>query len=251
MTKKLSIRFLCFVLTLVCVLSLIPSLPAMAAENYATGGWAMVRNNTEVVNENGGHVGTVYSLEGVTVLSISGNTAYIEYATSGTPKKGYVNTSCFYRNEVSTTCVGKANTSCSTYYSPSTALRAGSISSGELVAVLATNGTWDYIEYNTTSGRKRAYVQRSNLTLYSPPRLPSFYHVNPEYPQNLSVLSRTTVYGGPSKRYAEIGYVDPGDNIVIFERFAVNNGLDAMVHVSYPATGGTTKYGYIYIADYL
>lgn len=250
MAIKFTKRFLCLALALVCVLSLIPAIPAMAAENYASGGWAMVRNNTEVVDENGGHVGTVYALEGVTVLSVSGNTAYIQYSTSGTPKKGFVSTSSFFRDEVNTTCVATVKTSCSTYYSPSTAIYAGSVSSGELVAVLATNGTWDYIEYNTTQGRKRAYVQSSRLTRHSPPNLPGFFHENAEYTQDMGVLARTTVYGGPSTKYAEIGYVDPGDAIVVYERFGVNHYLDAMLYISYPTSNGT-KYGYIFAADYL
>lgn len=248
MATKFTKRFLCLALALVCVLSLIPAIPAMAAENYAGGGWAMMKYDTEVVDENGGHVGTVYALEGVTVLSISGNTAYIQYSTSGNPKKGYVSTSRFYRNEVNTTCVGTVNSSCSTYYSPSTALRAGSVSSGELVAVLASNGTWDYIEYNTTAGRKRAYVQHSKLTLYSNPGLPNFYQVT-GYAEPLGIGVDTTVYGGPSKKYAEIGTASAGDDVVIYERFFVNNGYDAMLYISYPTSNGT-KYGYIYVADY-
>lgn len=250
MMTKFKKRFLCFVIALISVIYTVTPMSAIATENYANGGWAIVKDNTSVVNENGVHIGTVYAMEGVTVLSVNGTTAHIEYATSGNPKNGYVSTSSFYQSNLSSTSVAIVKTSCSTYYSPSTALYAGSVNNGELVVVIASNGSWDYIEYNTSKGRKRAYVRSSNLNWYNTTRnIPNFYQVT-GHAEPMSVGARTTVYSGPSEKYKDIGYVLPTDKIYFYNAFWVNNGLDAMLYISYPASNNQTKYGYIYVRDF-
>ena len=243
MVKKTSKRFIAIALVFACILTLIPSSTATAATD--TSGWAMVKSNTTVKNSSGNSIGTVYALEGVTVLSISGDTAKIEYATSSGSKQGYISTSSFYYDNLSTTCVTKVKTSCNTYYAASTNLKAGSLSAGEYVTVLSTNGVYDYVEYNTTKGRKRAYVNKSNLCSYSDANIGSFYQ---DYYLFIpvTVSSRTTVYSGPSKQYATIGYVDPDDTIVYFKDFSVNSSNYKMLYIRYTANGHN-KYGYIYV----
>lgn len=250
MTKKIRNRIFCALLAIFSVFTMIPSISAVAAENY-NGGWAMIKNTTTVVNSNGSVVGSVYALEGITVLRVSGNTAYIEYSVSGSPKRGYVNTSNFYREEISNTCVAKVTTSSTTYYSNNTSLAAGSVSAGEYLVVLAKEGSWVYVEYNTSDGkRKRAYMPYANISCYNRPSVfPDFYQTSSTYIQHMSVGSQTKVYGGPSRLYAGIGYADPGDDITIYDRWFVNSGNDAMLYVSYPV-GSQIKYGYIFVSDY-
>lgn len=239
MKKCLSNRFLVVILTLVCAIIMIPSLKSKAATTQ--NGWAMVKSNTKVKDSSGNSIGTVYAYEGVTVLSISGSKAKIEYSTSGKPKQGYVDTSSFCHNEVATTCTATVKKSCSTYYAASTNLKAGSLSAGETVVVLYSNGVYDYVEYNTTSGRKRAYVQQTNLDY------PSKKNMN-ELPQDTfvgykhKVNSTQTVYGGPSKQYAVIGSVNSSDNIRVFDIYKVGN--ITMLYIRYTANGHN-KYGYI------
>lgn len=246
MTKSLSKRLLAVALAFVCIFTIIPSSTVEAANN--TSGWAIVKNNTTVKNSAGNSIGTVYALEGVTVLSISGSKAKIEYSTASGAKQGYISTSSFYYNELSNSCVAKVKTSCSTYYAASTNLKAGSLSAGEYVAVLSSNGVYDYVEYNTTSGRKRAYVAKSNLTYTTSGTI--LDHIQNRFTAySMSVGSKTTVYSGPSKQYASIGYLNAGESCVWFTDFPVNSGDDAMLYIRYTASG-KNKYGYIYVKDF-
>lgn len=239
MKNFLSKQFVVITLLFTFIITLIPFSKTDAATTK--DGWAMVKSNTKVVNSSGTTVGTVYAYEGVTVLSISGNKAKIEYATSGKPKQGYVNTSCFKYNEVSSTCAATVKTSCSTYYAASTNLKAGSLSAGENVAVLSTNSVYDYVEYNTTSGRKRAYVEKKYLNYSRDNYLVNFYQ-NTDLPIDYHTSSTKTVYGGPSKKYSTIGTVYPSDTIVKYRSFNVEG--TTMIYIRYTANGHN-KYGYI------
>ena len=239
MTKYLSKRLLAVILAFAYIFTIIPSSTVEAASTK--DGWAMVKSNTTVVNSSGKTVGTVYAYEGVTVLLVSGTKALIEYATSGKPKRGYVNTSCFKYNYVSYTCAATVKSSCKTYYAASTNLPAGSLSAGETVAVLSTNQVYDYVEYNTTSGRKRAYVERKYLNYSYDNYLPKFCQ-NQDIPIDYSTKSTKTVYGGPSKKYATIGTVYPSDKIVRYCSFDVEG--TTMIYIRYTASGHN-KYGYI------
>ncbi len=249
---KLAKRFLCLGLAIICCLSLIPATLASAADDYSTGGWVMMRDDTEVLNADGSHKGKVYALEGVTLLSTSGSTAHIQYSTSNGAKDGYVSTSSYYDSMLYSSCVAVVKRNSNTYYSPSTELRAGSVNAGEIVAVIASdNSNWYYIEYNTTKGRKRAYIARSNITTYfEPTTLRNFYQV--ENPNGVETIrcGDTTVFGGPSTQYATIGSLYQGDEAKIYAIFMTKNRYDSMVYISYKTTEGKTKYGYIYIKDY-
>ena len=246
MTKSLLKRLLSVALAFAFIFTLLPSFPVEAAT--PKGGWAIVKNKTTVKNSSGNTIGSVYALEGVTVLSVSGNTAKIDYSTSSGAKQGYISTSSFYYDALSSTCAAKVTKSCSTYYAASTNLKAGSLSSGEYVAVLSTNGVYDYVEYNTTSGRKRAYVARTNLNYITSGTLGD--HMQNIYKaDSMSVGSKTTVYSGPSKQYTAIGYLNAKESCVWFNYFPVNSGNDAMLYIRYTASGHN-KYGYIYVKDF-
>ena len=177
---------------------------AFAAENY-NGGWAITTKEQEVFYESSckTHKGTVYYYEGVTVLNTSGNVAEIQYTTSNGPKTGFVPISSLDTSLLSKTCVARVNTSASLYYGNSTSYgRSGSVSAGELVAVLAKNDDWVYVEYNTNSGRKRGYMLYSQITCYNRPSVfPDFYMYNNPGRGKQYYAAGTEILAGPSYQY--------------------------------------------------
>lgn len=247
MKKKFRTRFLSLALALVAVLSLMPATTAFAAGDYSTGGWDQVQYTTDVVNSSGGYVGRVYAGEGVTVLYLEGNRAYIEYSGPSYPKRGYVSVfDLGYIGGFTQTAVGKVTTTSNTYYSPGTAHYAGSVSPGEYVAVLCKTSSWSYIEYNISGGmRKRAFVATSSLECYSSDIRSNYYHVQ-QLGEYVDIKTKTTVYAGPNpSSYPSIGSINPGDEVWDFWTFYDADGRE-MKYVSYPTSSGE-KYGYIYI----
>lgn len=248
MSKKIKTRFLSFILALVTIFTIVPSVPAMAAEDYSTGGWDQVQTTSTVVNSSGGTVGTVYAGEGVTILYLSGNNAYIEYSAGSSYKRGFISVfNLGYYGGFTQTAVGRVTSSSSTYYSPSTTHYAGSVSAGEYVAVLCKTSSWSYIEYNVSNGqRKRAFVPTSSLYCYSSDIRSNFYHVQ-QLGTSVSISSNTTVYAGPDKSgYPSIGTIYPSDNGNVWAYWTFYDGSgNVMKYVEYPTSSGV-KYGYIY-----
>ena len=245
MTKSTSTkRFLAIILTIACTLTLCQSFSTKVSAAGGTNGWGMVKSNSTVYNSSGSKIGTIYANEGVTILSVSGSRYKVEYSTSSKPKQGYVDESCFRYIYTHTTCSARVKTACNTFYAASTNLKAGSLSVGETVAVLCSNGVYDYVEYNTTSGRKRAYVEKKYLD-YSFNGLQPLYQENPKYPHfSYTVPSKKTVYGGPSQEYVTIGSVSSGEKVTGILRFEVSGYT--MLYIKYTASG-KNKYGYIRI----
>ena len=175
MFKNLKTRLLAIVLSLVTIVAVIPGIAttAYATENYGAGCWAyaytttMVYDNVERTVFNGKYV---YASEGVTVLTVhsssSGNVYKIQYSTTSGPKTGYVlwNQVCVDGNN---TLVGIVNSN-ATVYSDSGSMGSaiGSVSSGEIVSILAKRNSRYYIEYNVNSsqGRKRGFVSVSSIS---------------------------------------------------------------------------------------
>lgn len=63
------------------------------AEDYSSGGYALSTANQTVYQSNStssAQVGTLYALEGFTILYGVGNNLYIEYSTSSGAKRGYL-----------------------------------------------------------------------------------------------------------------------------------------------------------------
>lgn len=247
MKNNIKTRIVSLLLAVFTVLTFIPATPAMAAEDYSSGGWNQVRTTCDVTNANGAKIGTVYAGEGVTVLTMGGiyGKAYIEYSASSSAKRGYVPLDCINLLNFYGSCVGRITSSSSTYYAPNTTFRAGSVSSGEYVAVLAESSGWTYIEYNVSGGsRKRAFIPTSCVSRYSSVRN-TFYHVG-ENPTSFNVTHYMTVYAGPNPgTYPEIGSINSNDNgaVYYYMTFANTNG-HYMAYISYPTSSGT-KYGYI------
>ena len=118
--------------------------------------------------------GNVSSGEQVTAKWKEGTYVFIEYNITGSSqkKRGYVTATAITVTESvptnSFTLTSKtANTAATTYHGPSTTTypSAGSVSAGEAVKQLTTEGTFSFIEYNITgsSQKKRAYVATSVL----------------------------------------------------------------------------------------
>lgn len=138
----------------------------------------------------------------------------IEYNTTSGRKRGYVP-----RHYISITSFSGVNVmrkiqsiatfagtaSAKAYYGPNTTFPSvGSIGAGELVSLIDqwdTNGSYRFIEYNTSGGKKRGYVAGtfSNAT--------GFDH---------RAAMNYDVYHGPdTSNYAKVGSVDQGDPVKI------------------------------------
>lgn len=253
--KSIKKKIITFVLSIAALISALPisSSVAFAADNY-NGGWALVRNSSgqEVFNESSlkTHKGTVYAGEGVTVLRVSGNSAEIQYSTSGNPKTGFVPVSSLDTTLLANTCVAKVSNSSKIYYGNSSSYSTcGSVSSGELVAILAKNGSWVYVEYNTTSGRKRGYMLYSNLSCYNRPgSFPDIYTYNNSgkgthrYPQG------SKIYSGPSYQYTTVTTLKQTVDLVYYASYrnpVFASGSIEYEYVEYVDSDGVRKSGFI------
>lgn len=248
MQKKLVIkkRFLSLAFALMTVLTIIPVANANAAENY-NGGWAFSKANQTVYSSASGTsaIGSV-GREGITVLSVSGNKYYIEYSTSKGAKRGYLINPSLDTSCLSNSCVAKVTTSSSLYYGNSTSSyqKCGSVSSGEYVAVIAKISDWVYVEYNTSSGRKRGYMKYANLSCYNRPSyFADFYTTNGKI-DTINTNSQRTVYSGPNESYTTVGYIDSTDkNVPCYYEYSYGNG-EVFHYIEY-TVNGQKKSGFI------
>lgn len=193
-------------------------------------------------------VGTLFKLEGCTFLfsyEFNGNNiAFIEYATSSGTKRGYVYAKYLKFPCETIVCIAKENIS--VYGGPSNSdyARFGTIYQNELMSLLAKEGNWIYVEYNTTSGRKRGYVDwtKVNPRDYTAGTYFNDFYVAPSNSAchiNDEVVS---VYGGPNKNYANIGSVNC-ENVTCFW---TNDSTFDFTCIEYVVTAtGLLKRGYI------
>lgn len=153
--------------------------------------------------------GTIYSGEGFTELERyyedNRYISLVEYSTPSGTKRGFVNSSNLNISNISESTVAHVISDSSPAYAgpDSSYVKLGGVYKNEFVAILAINNNYAYVEYNTTSGRKRGYIKFSDL---------SYYRVR-EYPNDKihkSIKKATkelNVYGGPNSDYALIGTV--------------------------------------------
>lgn len=193
-------------------------------------------------------VGTLFKLEGCTFLfsyEFNGNNiAFIEYATSSGTKRGYVYAKYLKFPCETIVCIAKENIS--VYGGPSNSdyARFGTIYQNELMSLLAKEGNWIYVEYNTTKGRKRGYVDwtKVNPRDYTAGTYFNDFYVAPSNSAchiNDEVVS---VYGGPNKNYANIGSVNC-ENVICFW---TNDSIFDFTCIEYVVTAtGLLKRGYI------
>ncbi|MBQ3413845.1 MAG: hypothetical protein IJH39_00525 [Clostridia bacterium] len=200
------------------------------------------------------NIGSVSANEGVTRLYAYGNVMYIEYSTSGKAKRGYVfNPQFSYPENV--TCAARVTNSSSISYGlggDGPWATVGSVAAGEYVAVIAGSNSLNtvYVEYNTSSGRKRGYMSASNLEFHGGVSLGAlsdmYGFVGPNYLGGTNagpVNSTTYVYAGPGYPYASVGYLDAGETYVWVTDITINNHSWSYIHYK---VNGAWKSGFIY-----
>lgn len=236
-------RILSLALALVSLLALFPSNIVSAAENY-DGGIAYANVALTVYSDSSCSTskGTIYQHEGFTVLNTSGLVSYVEYSTSSGAKRGYVkNTNSSINYRTSNTCVAMITNSSTVYYGTDTSSysAAGSVYAGELVVVLAKNDDWVYIEYNTTSGRKRGYMSYSNLSCYNRPAYFDDLYTYSGLGSDEYVSGTHYVRSGPTEQYPIIGTVS--DEYVRYIHLTAVEDSTENWYIEYTVTGTNTK----------
>lgn len=245
-TIKISKRAFLLVLAIVLIAGIFPVSKAHAASEY-TGAWAMSAASQPVYSDasSGTKIGTIYKSEGITVLWYSGNVAFIEYSTSSGTKQGYLyNPNIIYY--VDDNSVAEVTTTTAVYYGESTSeyKKVGTVYAGEHVIAFGKQNGWVYIEYNTSSGRKRGYVQESNLNIYYWARLGN-YQTKTYGLSERTVASNKTVYAGPSSVYNVVGSVSAGETVYYGTITEDANG-NPYHYIEYYVTGTSMKKsGYI------
>lgn len=205
-------------------------------------------------------IGTVFESEGITCLydytnSDGENVSYIEFSTGTGTKRGYVDTSSmsepinYYENgHHFDTTVGYVK------YDVNLSMGVGSgyvnkglaLSKDEYVAVLGKENNNLYVEYNTKSGRKRAFTTTDYIELtrhYTNGVLNWYADLPVLYGQKVSNVSQT-VYGTPSAEGASIGSIDQGEAVYVYMNHKFNDANNTYSYIAYNTSGGK-KTGYI------
>lgn len=182
-------------------------------------------------------VGSVFQGEGVSLLysyaysdsSKSYNISFVEYSTSSGTKRGYTYTSNLTSPGYNT-CLARITSTSSAYSGPdSSYVKLGGAYYNEYVSVLAKSGNWYFVEYNTSSGRKRGYMNSSFLVEEnSSNNIKTFA----EYQGLKKATAELNVYGGPNSNYAKIGTIYNQEVITLIEiereyayiEYSTNNG---------------------------
>lgn len=152
--------------------------------------------------------GTIYSGEGFTELQKyyedGKYVSLVEFSTPSGTKRGFVNSSNLHISPVNSTVARvKADSSPAYAGTDSSYVKLGGVYKNEFVAVLAVDKGYAFVEYNTTSGRKRGYVRYSDLSNYCV----RSYGKNLTHQSLKKSTKELTVYGGPNSDYASIGTI--------------------------------------------
>lgn len=237
-------------LVLAIVLMLTALIPVQAyayADELGIGGLNYASRNIPVYDQphGGSVIGTIYQYESYTVLAEYYWDGYIwvDYSTPNGAKRGYIyveQDEGRFRSDAPARVIANSNV----YYGRndlgSNYQRAGAVYAGEYVAVIAQSGNWSYVEYNTTSGRKRGYMPSYNLelSLYTPDQFASIYN---DYPPSdrenhrFDCDATMTVYAGPTKLYAKVGTVS--DEVVYRYGSEIQIGPYHAFYIEYYVTG--------------
>lgn len=153
--------------------------------------------------------GTIYSGEGFTELQRyyedGKYISLVEFSTPSGTKRGFVNTSSMHISTVNNSTVARVISDSSPAYAgtDSSYVKLGGVYKNEFVAVLAVSNGYAFVEYNTTSGRKRGYVKYSDLSNYCV----RAYNKKITHQSLKKATKELTVYGGPNSDYASIGTI--------------------------------------------
>ena len=238
-------RYFKVVLALLLLLSTFPFLIGNAAYNNCCGLAKAVFDNLPVydssIQSEGNIKDSIFPNETFTILCKDGNSYFISYSTANGPTLGYVFTGFMF--DTYSTCMGIVTSYSSVYYGPDTTTyeRSGSVNSGEYVAILASESNWYFIEYDTSNGRKRAYVPAQNVSIQyaEDSNIPLFGNVCGE----LTISSKINVRQGPSTLYSVYGSVSN-------QKADLLKVEDDFYYIRYSLNSGKLKTGYIAISDY-
>ena len=238
-------RYFKVVLALLLLLSTFPFLIGNAAYNNCCGLAKAVFDNLPVydssIQSEGNIKDYIFPNETFTILCKDGNSYFISYSTANGPTLGYVFTGFMF--DTYSTCMGIVTSYSSVYYGPDTTTyeRSGCVNSGEYVAILASESNWYFIEYDTSNGRKRAYVPAQNVSIQyaEDSNIPLFGNVCGE----LTISSKINVRQGPSTLYSVYGSVSN-------QKADLLKVEDDFYYIRYSLNSGKLKTGYIAISDY-
>lgn len=238
-------RYFKVVLALLLLLSTFPFLIGNAAYNNCCGLAKAVFDNLPVydssIQSEGNIKDYIFPNETFTILCKDGNSYFISYSTANGPTLGYVFTGFMF--DTYSTCMGIVTSYSSVYYGSDTTTyeRSGSVNSGEYVAILASESNWYFIEYDTSNGRKRAYVPAQNVSIQyaEDSNIPLFGNVCGE----LTISSKINVRQGPSTLYSVYGSVSN-------QKADLLKVEDDFYYIRYSLNSGKLKTGYIAISDY-
>ena len=238
-------RYFKVVLALLLLLSTFPFLIGNAAYNNCCGLAKAVFDNLPVydssIQSEGNIKDYIFPNETFTILCKDGNSYFISYSTANGPTLGYVFTGFMF--DTYSTCMGIVTSYSSVYYGPDTTTyeRSGSVNSGEYVEILASESNWYFIEYDTSNGRKRAYVPAQNVSIQyaEDSNIPLFGNVCGE----LTISSKINVRQGPSTLYSVYGSVSN-------QKADLLKVEDDFYYIRYSLNSGKLKTGYIAISDY-
>lgn len=223
MSKKLlsSKRITSLVLMLATMLTtLFPVRVNASANEMAWGGVEYAWEGDLTVYDapfGGNRIGKIYQYESYTILNENRTEGYIwvDYATSTGAKQGYLHVEIDESGGRSG-APAQVRTTSNVYYGPTNTganyVKAGAVYAGEYVSIIAVCGQSAYIEYNTTSGRKRGYtpIYNLNVSSYAPDAWRSVYNSSGETNRASHAYdcdATMTVYAGPTKLYATVGTV--------------------------------------------
>lgn len=238
-------RYFKVVLALLLLLSTFPFLIGNAAYNNCCGLAKAVFDNLPVydssIQSEGNIKDYIFPNETFTILCKDGNSYFISYSTANGSTLGYVFTGFMF--DTYSTCMGIVTSYSSVYYGPDTTTyeRSGSVNSGEYVAILASESNWYFIEYDTSNGRKRAYVPAQNVSIQyaEDSNIPLFGNICGE----LTISSKINVRQGPSTLYSVYGSVSN-------QKADLLKVEDDFYYIRYSLNSGKLKTGYIAISDY-
>lgn len=206
--------------------------------------------------------GSLYPLEGVTVLDgeINGY-RYIEYSSNQNTKRGYVATEYLQNNPIGIMGSNKGTTSITVYLTPYIGNNQGfgSVFVDEKFIVVdylpkanytyedqaqnVENHAWYFIDFNTPDGRKRVYVNTANIELYT--AAPGAALGSEKKGAGVYYATDSlTVKSGPSDAYADVGSINSGEYVSVFEE---HPGEFQYLYIEYAVDHifGKCKRGYV------
>lgn len=181
-------------------------------------------------------VGSVSAEEYVVLLEKDRDSDWIlaEYNTSSGRKRGYATLSSFAATESVAALPNMArpagyavaNSAQSVYFGPSTVYaKVGSISQNEIVSILSEKYNYTFIEYNTSSGKKRGFVVNGSLS-------------SSGATIGTMAIASKVYYGPHSSNYASVGSVSAGEAVKVI------GAEEGWLFIEY-ATSTSNKRGYV------